>query len=233
MGVRIRKVMGYGLDDVQHDEKGYNITDPRINLDSKLFNSWDLKVEDYIEWLDARKETDPETAFPNLDRVLVRDMPEKEFRMWDTFVWQGEWGIPRVLVLTPLTMNDWRRHDDAIDYVEETYLREYDEQQVNRVHVLPHGIYPWNGSYMDRRTGERIKEPQATLWRRRYFTPNITDENRESIAKALGFVDFAEADATYGPIVPEEVRDLAEYGELFTDPDQWKQLKPLLYIYWS
>jgi hypothetical protein len=35
------------------------------------------------------------------------------------------------------------------------------------------------------------------------------------------------------PKVPEEIRDLAEFGQLFTHAGVWRQLRPVLYTYWS
>lgn len=238
MGIRVHKVLGYGLTDVECEN--YRISDARFNPASKFLDDerWEMKPDEYLDWLKARTEEREKAsdfdAF-NIDVYLLKEGTEKRDRLYmsDVFIHQREYGLPSVVLLKPLSFEDWRRYDDAIDYVEETYLRPDEERQINWVKELPHGIYPYSGIYMDRRTGERLKDPLETLWRRRYFSPNVTDETREDIAMAMGCATFEEADKTFGPLVPVEIRDLVEWGELFTDDTVWRQLRPMLYTYWS
>lgn len=53
------------------------------------------------------------------------------------------------------------------------------------------------------------------------------------LSEHLGFKDYAQANRYIAPIVPGEIRALAEFGDLFTSPDVLLQLRPLLYCYWS
>lgn len=234
MGIRVHKQMGYGLSDLAHDEKGYKITDPRINAESKLFDLYDTTVEEYVEWLKSqgREEASLDAfALESIERSGIK------LHMSDTFAWQGEFGLPNVLVLTPLTMKDWRRYDDGIDYAVETYLWERDEdQQTNRVDHFGHGLYPWNGLHMDARTGVRIDSNLAMAWVRTHWPNNKPDETKklqDGLALAMGFEDRHEAERCVVPWVPEEIQDLARFGELFTDENVWTQLRPMLYTYWS
>jgi hypothetical protein len=158
-------------------------------------------------------------------------------------IYRSEYGLPNVLLLKPLSMRDWYRAVDAIDYIEETYLRPGNaEPQMNHVEVLEHGIYPFSAAYMDKRTGERL--PHEIMWwiRAQSSTreaaaageePPLTSEHLDHLARALKFENAAEANENVRPVVPEEIRDLAEFGELFTSPDVVLQLRPLLYVYWS
>lgn len=236
MGIRVHKVLGYGLTDVVCES--YRISDPRINPESKFVNDdlWDLEVEDYRDWLKEKSEGGRDDL-GNMDYWIMKERLEdsrgRKYSMSDSFVHQAEYGLDNVILLSPVTHTDWRRFDDSIDYVEETYMRERGETQIDRVNVLPHGIYPYSSIYMDCRTGERLKDPHETLWRRRFFHEGITDSDRDGIAKVLGFENFEEANKVIAPIVPREIRDLAEYGELFLDPMGWTQLRPLHYVYWA
>jgi hypothetical protein len=148
-----------------------------------------------------------------------------------------------VLLLKPLTFRDWHRSDSTIDYIEETYLCPSGQEPVsNRVTVLEHGIYPFNGLYMDKRTGEKLKH-EAIWWiqacsstreaERKGEEPPLTEAHLDPLAKAVGFANAADARENIAPVVPDEIRDLAEFGELFTSPDVANQLRPLLYVYWS
>jgi hypothetical protein len=55
----------------------------------------------------------------------------------------------------------------------------------------------------------------------------------DSLAQAAGFDSHADATSNVVPVVPEEIRDLAAFAGLFTDDTIWRQLRPLLYAYWS
>jgi hypothetical protein len=69
------------------------------------------------------------------------------------------------------------------------------------------------GSYAQQ-AGEGIW-PFNTLW--------MTADGQQAKEPAPGLV----------PLVPEEVRDLAEYTALFTSPGTWLSLRPLLITWWD
>lgn len=235
MGIRIHKFLGYGLTDVEND--GYWPTDPRINAKVLSDLMWDQSSKEYIEWLD-QKYTDADIVRGewNLDRFIVRDYGEeklKDFSFSDCFAYQGEYGMPNVLVLKPLSMNDWSRFDDAIDYMAETHLySSLTDPQANRIDSFGlHGLYPWSSIYMDARTGDRLQD--GILWVRLFWDPPPPDGAKLAVAKHLGFENVEEAEANITPVVPVEVRDVAEFAGLFTSDDVWLQLKPMLYTYWA
>lgn len=241
MGIRVRKQMGYGLTDVQHQDM--RISDPRINPNNRFIRDYDHKAMDvvkYIAWLKEERRSAMEGGYLNMD-VMIGEMSEESGKrlpsMYDAIAYDGEYGLPNVLVLTPLFMRDWRRYDDAIDYAVETYLHtEGEDPQVNRADVFKYGLFPWSESWMDARTGERIKGKDIHIWALSRWTRRGNpdhDKMRSVLAKSMGFDDLAHAEENIVPFVPEEVRDLAEYGQLFTDPSVCFQLRPMLYTYWS
>ncbi|MFE0472419.1 hypothetical protein ACFW2V_12465 [Streptomyces sp. NPDC058947] len=124
MGLRLHKVMGYGLTDVA--SKDYRITDPRINADSFLLDRGEdaSAPQPYDEWLAERYPAfDPESAKPNLDNldaVLEQQLLEKSGAedALKVVTWEGEYGLPNVLVVRPAGETNWHRYNDPIDYQE-------------------------------------------------------------------------------------------------------------------
>lgn len=229
MGIRVHKFLGYGLADVQ--TKDMRITDERINPQSWLLTyDGTPSVEDYHAWLSQHQR-----EFPSMDLWYCRD--EKRDRRRELnhcAIWSPEYGMPEVLVLQPLGCPDWSRFDNSIDYIEETWLRP--ERQGNHVDLVGGGIYPWIGTYMDDRTGEAVDD-KIMWWVRLCNSDEPDDEGRaealDVLAQAAGLSGHEEAVAHVWPMVPDEVRDLAEFAELFTSDGTWRQLRPMLYTYWA
>jgi hypothetical protein len=134
---------------------------------------------------------------------------------------------------------DWRRYDDPIDYTEETQVF----TQVNRVISLSRGLYPWDFSYMDSRTGvvlETEKRGQFIFLRElRKVSQEDPEKSQEfsevrrQLVEKLGFSSEEECEKFTVPIVPESVQYFCEFGKIFTDPLTVFQLRPLIYVYWS
>lgn len=246
MGLRIHKVMGYGLTDVT--SKDYRITDSRINTDSILLDrSEDVPApQPYDEWLAERYPAfDAESTkplFENLDAAMERQLLEKSGAedALRVVTWEGEYGLPNVLVVRPAGEADWHRHDDPIDYQEEAIRGNFTDYRVERT---VGNIHPYEGIYMDARTGEQIIGKQADLvraWRRLINAPlkeGVSEAERTAVldkmAPRLGLdvKDHAEAERFIVPLVPDTIRRVCEWGELFTSPDVWRQLRPLVYTY--
>lgn len=235
MGIRVHKVLGYGLTDVRTDDStGHRITDERINPDSSALSYDAPPISEYREWLEDRsKAGDIET---DIELSMLRDPEPNERRLDldDAVIHQGEFGLPNVLVVSPPTFRQWSRFDDTMDWIEESYLRNPTEPQANRVETLRHGIYPFIG-YMDSRTGEKLDDvifswiratnPEAS----RPFDGDELDR----LAQAAGFDDNGDAWANVAPIVPNDVKNIAQFLMLFTDDSALLQLRPVLYTCWS
>lgn len=235
MGLRLNKAIGYGLTDVTVED--YRITDPRINADSPLISGpWDTGEgqKDYRDWLQDRLTGD---EVDDLDLLVELAMLEKVDRLdpYRTVTWNSEYGLPSVLLVRPAGFTGWHRHDDSIDSQEEMLLRDGAGDRVRRTIG---GIHPFEGLYMDARTGERLTgnlANHARTWRRIVNELPESDTDRlpalNAMASVLGCRDHAEAEQCIVPLVPGEVRRICEWGGLFTGPDVWRQLRPLLYVY--
>lgn len=251
MGIRIHRVMGYGLTDVKVGGQ-WHIDDERFNPDSPLLSDdLDPTIDEYMEWIQQRRD-DPDYAYPlTIEPVLFKEMKGRKERLpelRDGIIWDAEYGIGNVFVILPLSMHkQWHRSDDSIDWLMDTYLRgNGDEPQENWYEVFPHGFYPWSGSYMDARTGKRCP-PEIMTWIRvvssgpnrlqfevpENFVGEYGGEALDVLALTGGFGSHKDAMENCRPIVPEDVRYLAEFGQIFKDPETLLQLRPILYTYWS
>lgn len=245
MGIRVTKVLGYGLTDVK--TRKYKIADGRINRKSPLLD-WETRMtlDDYLDWLKAEYPTDDEKLeHLSMDMWLFKEREREDFDWYketgvfdpQSLVHHGiEYMEKNVLLIRPLSCKNWERHDDPIDYVEETEkFRDDPYGAVNWYKEIPGGIFPYSGSFMNACTGERVKDG-VELWR--YLTWDsfknlFTGDKLDAVCKTFGFDDAEDARQNLVPVVPNEIRDLVKWGKLFTNDDVWKQLRPLIYTYWS
>jgi hypothetical protein len=241
VGIRVTKVLGYGLTDVK--TRKYNIADSRINRKSPLLN-WDADetLDDYIEWLRVST-SDPNDLSKgfNIDRWYFKEQEQADFDWYKRtgtnrpadLVHHGiEYMEKNVLLIRPLFCKDWRRYDDPIDYIEENFKYKDEDTMANWYREIPEGIFPYSGSFMNARTGESVKDG-ITLWR--VMTWKNWDKIYDLETKAIecGFDSVEDMKENFVPTVPECVKDLVTWGNLFTNDNVWKQLRPMIYTYWS
>jgi len=219
MGIRIKKILGYALTDIiTHDG---SITDERINTESPFFD-WDVSIGSYREFLGSKQGFSVE-----MERHLIdgSDVSERDLR--GVFHWDSEYGLPNVIVIQPLLLTkEWTRYGDTIDAEEYYLLHGPDAGAEPTVREISHSLYPYT-TYMDRITGERTKD-QVYLWKRLTKADPTADLLGE-FSKVLGYRTHEEALDHIVPAVPEEVRFLVEWSELFRDSDAWKSLRPVMY----
>lgn len=223
-------MMGYGLTDLAEN-------DPRINPGS-LVHSGDLRgrrvLQGYYAWLEERGHGDPVRGIDRSDAPAER---RRAFDVQDCIQLGNEdYGMRSVLCIRPLAWTDWYRYDDPIDWHEQTYS---EGGQRDDVQVFRHGIYP-HVSYMDDRDGERIKGGDVHAWHRLRHrledgggADGYGDCLLEDMAREMGFASHEDALAHCHPHVPDEVRWLAEFAELFTDQSTALQLRPMVYTWWA
>lgn len=226
MGIRIHKMLGYGLTDVDP------VLDARLNRDSPVFRyalEGVTHVEEYFKWVEAHGPRSFDVAKSMLKSSRKRG--EGEFLLQNCFQWgTADGGLQNVLCVRPLAWTDWYRYDSAIDYAEQTYSK---KGQRDVVKVLNHGHYPHVG-YMDARTGEPLPKDADPWGYWRVRNGGVEDlDTLDMFAHLAGFVDHAEASKFMVPLVPNEVRWLCEFAELFTDPTHVKDMRPLIYTWWS
>lgn len=230
MGMRINKMLGYGLTDVATED--YRITDPRINADSFLLGPNVPPAEDYIAFLERTADMNDSEVW--LETGLLKGDTGADADSSDLCTWRCEYGLPNVLLLRPFGFAKWHRWASPIDVEEEAIRGKGMDYRVERTIS---GLEPWSGLHMDVRTGGRIEGNTVNLWRRVINGLSEDDTDRlpilNALARAMGYADHAEAERYIAPYVPDEIRRICQWGELFTSPEVCFQLRPLLYTYWS
>jgi hypothetical protein len=242
-------MLGYGLSDLTPEDR----SDPRINWDAQMFD-YSVSTDDYKAWMKARIPEDEDErikifdTLPSLDLWWANDQTDKhEGRrnrtIDDTWAYDPEFGCKEVILFQPISCHDWRRYDDMLDWIEETYFCRAESSQLDHWEPIPHGIYPWNATYMDIRTGERIKDRHGLLMSLVRVQSHLCEEGKEdeptggawdNIARELGLADtYEETMKLVAPFVPQEVRWLCEFLGVFNDPATVNQLRPMIYVWWS
>lgn len=227
MGIRVHKVVGWGFDDIK--TRNGCIADGRIRNSSPLLDYEDFNLQEYLEFVEAKGDT-----HNNMDRYLYNhtDVEKPKLTTWDLVHWGDEYMMKQIMVIVPVSMTkEWYRYDNAIDWVEETYFQK-ETSQINRYEKIPHGIYPWIGIYMDKRDGTILNNDDMHLWNTAHWKDEPVAEIANVAATNMGFTSYEEAQDCIVPRVPEEIKDLIEYGKLFKKDDAWLQLRPMLYVYW-
>lgn len=227
MGIRINKMCGWGLTDLVKD-------DPRINWDGRYFDyrRGDFTYEGYLEVA----KTVPGT-FTSLDSLFFEDRKKAGKKLPDpryaAVFGSVDVGLENVMCVRPLSMPDWHRHDDIIDYLEAGV------EPNSEARVLDHSIYPYSG-YMDARTGERLQRGiEIKRWMQIVEKLGKEDSTARVLGEVAGVFEKAnEMSYEYAkkfvvPDVSPDVRAVAKYLDIFATEDAWKGLRPMVYTYWG
>lgn len=241
MGIRVHKVLGYGLTNVgkgTFKKKGekYQINDTRFSEQSIINGDYEDREDKYSNqgFLEFLEKKPKEKTMIDI-HWLKESMKKKEstHSVQDCFVHQAEYGLPNVVVIVPyMEIEQWTRYDSMMDYCQECYIGKK-KGCVNRVDIIDEALYPWLG-HIDGRTGRDIKDSLSFAVRRviNSKAPYET-EPMDQLSKTLGFDSFDDLMKNMKPMVPEVVQWQCEYGNVFTDPNVVYQLQPMIYTYWS
>jgi len=257
VGIRIHKVVGYGLTDVKMSK--FEIKDSRFNPDGICMTDWELKdinytKKGYVKWLEEKKNSleeeikdiiiDENTDKKGRDKYyqIKFDMydytaeldyvkKQKHFELYNYFYHQSEFGLPKVLCIRPVREEDWYRHDDIIDWLEHKGIA------ANKVKIIPQGIYPYDSCYHNIETGESVKSDFVMLFntyknKKTSHTPEHINMVLTNISKNAGFESIADFQSKVKVKVPIGIQMLCEYCRVFNDPSTIKTLKPMIYTYW-
>ena len=144
MGIRVKKILGYGLQPFE----------PHAGWDNKCNQAYELTVFGFYTWckenfgmIQEKLEFSRLTMIPFNVEIRAHLHVSKEDSQYNrkirkeplgrAFEYDSEFGIEDLLVLMPPEqVLQWRRFDDIIDFTEETQVHE----QKNRVIFLAKGI---------------------------------------------------------------------------------------------
>lgn len=236
MSDRIYKQLGWGLTDLNEDERGYT-DDPRINPDALLHRP-ELGPE-YLEYIRKLCEAAEETHDAWFDLTTIIAMIEADQEKGVTVPWpithSGEPHQGRVVLIQPPGFSRWSQYNNPIDNAEESLRSTWGEP---RTMLFQHGIFPFVDLYMDSRTGRDLDTKIAVAMKNCMDHPIDKDtkkrlERADRLAQFLGFENLEEANQHVAPRVPADIRYFCDWVNLFTGPDVWLQLRPMLYVHWS
>jgi hypothetical protein len=234
MGIRIHKVLGYGLTDVK--VKQFAIADPRFNMVDGYFSYNEdppknkFTTPGYIDYMKASK--DEHTRF---DAILVKQNSKAQVRSGDWYSYDFEMGKKGVVCFTPLCYPDWKRYDDVIDYYEAR------SNMVPTVKLLNKPIYPFD-SYHDKKTGLGFVEKDGhkfSLGQIMQTAEFLSKKENKALKTSKEFFNGFDFDdekdfwARVIPAIPRELIALLEYTKVFNDRQTIFDLKPMIYSYWS
>jgi hypothetical protein len=245
MGIRIHKILGYALTDVQADTDKWEITDPRFNKDGYLFDPEEVKfsVDGFKAYLTrkilASKEDDENDERFDLKLILrgleknPDDMFSRPIRgLYDCINYDMEFGDPKVLVVVPPSCTkEWSRYDDAIDYYDPVNQSADGGIEPSVIH-LDRPLWPWDTlistKTMPPKPLNHFQSQAYYLWKNGHI---VTDE--DLYAEKIGFETIEEMKRYVMPIIPLEVVELLKYLKIFNDEKTIYELRPVIYGYWG
>lgn len=165
MGIRVHKVIGYGISDLKSEK--YSPADERIDPDgmlgedrweddrftreaylshltdrSKAFKEYldRSKNGEKIEWPESQEAFDAHLELTSLER-------NKDWEPNYSVVYSPEYGLDNVLLIVPPSCYEsWTRYDNPIDYIEETdSYRKTD--QLHRFVTFDRGSFPGSSTW--------------------------------------------------------------------------------------
>jgi len=244
MGIRIKKMLGYGLLDVQCKENG-KITDPRFNEDSVLFADYTetdrFNREHYLAYCKKHN-----NGF-EFDLMLELDWLKTKGNHWDwydSFRHDSEYGLPKVLCIRPASCPDWYQYDNTIDYYQAHIESRKSRKYMNcTAEEIEGGIYPFIADYHDKRDGRTVDSSAACAFLRLINTNRDLMKRRGKkkrkpldatpLARLCGFKNTDEALENMYAKPPDTIVNLCRFGEIFKDEATIRELVPMLYTYWS
>lgn len=241
MGIRIKKILGYGITDFvgfDHDVRISRELKERLHsneYDATHFRDYVYEYlkktdwhEDYgnIIWnfyFDDRMSSNEHNYFNSLSGLNSDDL-------FNVFVTHDTENESNVLLVTNPIYKNWSRHDDTLDYYEEGGICE------ERVKILPNGIYPMNSLYNDIRDGGRI-DCQIVHALQYTLREDIDMESKNAyiskLLKATTFKNMDEYNLYCRPLIDEVVIMYLQFIGMFKSEFNVKSFWPMLYVYWS
>jgi hypothetical protein len=239
MGVRINKIMGYGISNLKLDsENRWDITDSRINQDSRLLNATSDDFTDFSGYETFTNQHSLKERVPRITNEVKHSLKSPLAAVTllvGTDIKKRDEGI---LLFTPISIADrWVHKDDLLDYY--SYRQEHlNEDQLDDDVLTPHvqelslNPYPFNEDYVDIRTRKRVNPQLWNLTQRLYESGEI--EMANEVAFLSNFEDAKHMYECVTPRPPKEIEVLVEWLNVFENPSSViKELKPMIVTYWQ
>lgn len=234
MGIRIKKVLGYGL--VIEPGREEEI----LNLDALQDRFEKLPLSGFRQFLQARYSYTQDSLL----RMMMNEEDDENLNLgWQCIHPAQDEYTPgsslHLAIIPPSMVDEWRHNDDPIDYYETISSHSGTDNPMSpAIKFLDHGIYPFGDYYRNVKTGQSI----TTSKRRdiKDLSSILTDDEEgnpdahiQKLYREIGVANHEEFETLIQPGVPEEVKYFAEYAKLFKEPETVNSLRPALLTYWS
>lgn len=242
MGIRIHKILGYALADLNVSEGSFDITeDERIDPNGFMSLSWEERKEVYTS---KRFHVEVELMCSNDDffdsgyglHLLRHQFKEGKIEKYpfdNMCIWDPEFGLSNVLLFIPPSKalnvgerNSWYRYDDIIDYMEEN------KEATPKIRFLNQPIYPYL-RWMDLRDPPKEIDTELVRLINHFKERGGMTMSWDALHDKYGFLHLEEAEENIAPIVPPELVHTLRYLHIFKDPETAYQLRPAIYTYWG
>lgn len=236
MGIRIHRILGFGLTDVK--SKGTRIADPRFDMESAaLRHEYEdqFSRKNFIKFLKSEQKQLSEHNRLFLNLALDQIGKNKRFDPLRCLVHDGEYGLRRVFVsVIPSSFDSHYRYDDMLDY----YMDERKSGPCNHVKLLHGNIYPYC-AYIDSRTGEQVPDELAFPFIRLVNDVDKKDRRYSDAAGEMCDLFRKRLDENFDPfhhLAPEKPIDLIcllKFCKVFVEDATIWSLRPMVYTYWG
>lgn len=212
MGIRVHKVLGYGIAKVKKE----------LNEDYR--QAYKLKKEDFIEFISNKIidfGDDPLKDSFSL-KLMKKDLEEKDWSPHNSMFYEDE-----TIVFTIPGQKDLHRHDDLIDYYQENCTPR------NKVKKIKWGIYPYMSSYIWKETGERILKDE--YYKVHYVVQSLGGICEDYLHQHLEQAGFSSVEDFYskvGVYIPQQIRTFCEFTNIFKDNKTINYLESMLFTFW-
>jgi hypothetical protein len=258
MGIRIKKSMGWGIV-LPHNEDFEERVSEALEQDHDDYVQFlkdkykDESAEQAIAQLG--------TPLYNMDRLAIfndalkpKHRYKKTLDAYDAVTFETEYvneNEDMVLIVSPFSVTSaWNRYDDSIDYAEALLKMEDDgrtDMIENTIRYLPHNQYPYDGQYMHEVTGESVSQDARMVMRyAKAVLESLAEKDQLNHADTIeflrrtdvkiqneGFASYEDLKAHMVPLVPQDVRDVCEWLEIFDDERAVLELRPMLLTHWG
>lgn len=231
MGIRINKILGWGL----RYTKGYN--DPRLN--TKLYDDVDLTItkEQILNYIDSN-----DRIWNNRSKFFEHELTRDNYDVYDFVHFESTEGdVLHPFLILSLRGTEHYRYDDVIDYYDSDPQSTKVKMIVDDANQVS-GIYPYF-SFVNKKTGQPI--PKVYPSQRWSITncllmvlkehPEKIDDINEIISKEygeFGIYTLIDWQRNIGVEISPVLNALIELSGIFKDPTLKYRLKPMLVSFW-
>jgi hypothetical protein len=260
MGIRVHKVLGYGLTDLKFKKTKSSIkmVDERIDwekYEERFYSYNEENFENLISWMENNKDSlqillDNEYIGCKLAIDISSEIGMvKSFKngkakasfLSDCIIHNSEYGLPNVMVLVaPSNYKEWFRYDDIIDWEEETFKN---DGRGRVIKLNNSGIYPYNSCMFrfrkpkksfaeDSYAFEHCDELGPVLIMPAAYSQLVGRWDKKRGPTATGdFLQHLKKD--FRPRLPLDILALFQWSQIFKSVDTINDLRPIIYVYWS